>query len=49
MTLLALSGSSDGGGDCVDSYVVCNNIFNQIMNIAGDINVREHKTPNVIS
>ncbi|XP_059429394.1 serine carboxypeptidase-like isoform X2 [Corylus avellana] len=34
----AIKKCSEGGGDCVDSYVVCNNIFNQIMNIAGDIN-----------
>ncbi|KAK4607545.1 hypothetical protein RGQ29_001408 [Quercus rubra] len=29
---------TDGGDDCVNSYVVCNDIFNQIMNIAGGIN-----------
>ncbi|KAF5447333.1 hypothetical protein F2P56_032892 [Juglans regia] len=27
-----------GGNECVSSYVVCNNIFNRIMQIAGDIN-----------
>ncbi|KAL5763956.1 hypothetical protein ACOSQ2_016550 [Xanthoceras sorbifolium] len=29
---------SDGGEACVDSYSVCNNVFNRIMRIAGDIN-----------
>lgn len=29
---------TNGGQDCVSSYVVCNDIFSQIMKIAGDIN-----------
>lgn len=34
---------TDGDNACVSAYVVCNNIFNSIMKIAGDVNVRKHK------
>ncbi|XP_022730184.1 serine carboxypeptidase-like 48 [Durio zibethinus] len=29
---------SDDGDACVDSYEICNNVFNQIMSIAGNVN-----------
>ncbi|TYI90929.1 hypothetical protein E1A91_D03G156400v1 [Gossypium mustelinum] len=29
---------SDGGDSCVDSYEICNNVFNQILRIAGTVN-----------
>lgn len=36
---------ADGGEACASSYVVCNNIFNKIMDIAGNVNV-SIKNPN---
>lgn len=34
----AKSCGTDGGDDCVTSYMVCNDIFNRIMSISGGIN-----------
>ncbi|GAV66471.1 Peptidase_S10 domain-containing protein [Cephalotus follicularis] len=35
---------SDGGDSCVSSYVVCTDIFNKIMEIAGDVNYYDIRT-----
>jgi len=38
--LYAVSGADGGEGDaCASSYTVCNNIFQKIMDIAGNVNV----------
>lgn len=33
---------SNGGDTCIDAFETCNNIFDQILGIAGNINVRKN-------
>lgn len=32
---------AEGGNACVSSYIICNDIFQKIMNVAGNVNVRK--------
>lgn len=40
---MTFNAESEGGSVCEDAYSVCSNVFNQIMNVAGRINVRRKK------